>query len=165
MDDADRLPEDPTELERLLMRGASTIRWVEAAERLVLQVDNLRDWLIKNHFLRMHMSASGPYAATDFAEAFAAACEILRGGSSALEASGLSRSSFSVLGVAANLCGRVQNSLRHSVHEIDDHDAQAVALAVLYAMGYMDATVDVNGNEVDGWRPNSSAYEGRLSQS
>ncbi|GAB7184605.1 hypothetical protein ATKI12_4436 [Kitasatospora sp. Ki12] len=164
MDTTDRLPDDLTELERLLMRGASTIRWVEAAERLVLQVDNLRDWLIKNHFLRLYRSESGSYAATDFAEAFDAACEILRGGSSALEASGLRRSSFSVLGVAANLCGRVQNSLRHSVHEIDDHDAQAVALAVLYAIGHMDATVDVNGNEVDGWGPNSLAYEERLTQ-
>ncbi|SOB83777.1 hypothetical protein [Streptomyces sp. 1331.2] len=164
MDDADRIPEDLTELGRLLMRGASTIRWVEAAERLVLQVDNLRDWLIKNHFLRMYMSESGPYAATDFAGAFNAACEISRGGSSALDASGLHRSSFAVLGAAANLCGRVQNSLRYSVHEIDESDARAVALAVLYAMGYMDATVDVNGNEVDGWGPNSRAYEDRLSQ-
>ncbi|QMU73119.1 hypothetical protein [Streptacidiphilus sp. P02-A3a] len=161
MDHARPVPEDLNELEILLMQGASTIRQVEAAERLVLKVDNLREWLIKNNYLRMHMSETGPYAATYFAEAFAAVVEILRGGSIALEASGLTKSSFSALAVAANLSGRVQNSIRYTVHEIDDVDAQAVAEAILYAMGYMDATVDLYGNEVDGDGPNRLAYEKR----
>ncbi|MFJ4678555.1 hypothetical protein [Kitasatospora sp. NPDC088783] len=162
MERANRLPEDPTELEQLLMRGASTVRQVEAAERLVLRVPQLRAWLIERGFLAVRRQGDFVYASTYFEEAVDAAVEILRGGHQALADTGLTMSGFSVLGVAANLSGQVQNSLRYAAHTIDDDDAKLVAEAVLYALGYMDATVDVHGNEVDGWGPNSLAYEERL---
>jgi hypothetical protein len=165
MDDGSSVvPQDPKILGPLLMKGASTVRQVEAAERLVLQIPTLRSWLIEKQFLLMYESQAGSYAATDFARAYAEATEIKRrGGDEALKNSGLSESCWSVLGVAANLSGRVANSLRYAVHDIGDEDATLVAEAVLYAFGFMDATVDVCGGNGDRIGPNELDYERRLS--
>ncbi|WP_328912231.1 MULTISPECIES: hypothetical protein [unclassified Streptomyces] len=139
---------------------------MEAAERLVLRVEGLRLWLVKHGFMRMHRDSAGRlYAATDFDRAYAEAIEMQRsGGDGALAASGLNTSEWSVLGIAANLSGKVGNSLRYSVHNIDADHASLAAEAVLYAMGYMDATIDVVGNEVDGIGPNGVDYERRLNE-
>lgn len=165
-DDVGEIPADIDRLEALLLRGASTVYAVEAAERLVVRVEGLRVWLIRNGFLRVHHDSTGRLcAATDFAQAYAETIELQRsGGDRALAASGLNESEWSVLGVAANLSGTVRTSLRYSVHDIDADHARLAAEAVLYAMGYMDAIIDVTGNEVDGLGPNGADYERRLGE-
>ncbi|MEU6851721.1 hypothetical protein ABZ901_17565 [Actinacidiphila alni] len=158
----EEIPQDLAKLEELLLRGASTVRQVEAAERLVLRVSGLRDWLIANHFVRKYNDDSGVFAATDFESAYRYANELKRtGGDGALSESGLNESHYSVLGVAANLSGKIANSLRYAVHNIDEEDAQLVAESLLYAFGYMDAVVDVTGNETDGIGPNAIEYDRR----
>lgn len=160
-DESTQVPRDPEILEALLMRGASPIRQAEAAERLVVRVPDLQNWLINNGFIELRHQQR-PYAITRFKEALAATGEILRNGYDALEDSGLSLSCWSVLLVAANLSGEVRSTLRE-VKELDDEHAKLVAEAVLYSFGFFDATVDVNGGYgEDELGPNAIAYEERF---
>lgn len=159
-DETTEVPRDPSVLGPLLMRGASTIRQAEAAERLVVQVADLRDWLINNQFIEL-IHGNKPYARTHFREATARASEILRNGYDALEASGLSMSCWSVLEVAANLSGEVTGTLR-DVNELDDKHAKLVGEAILYAFGYFDATVELNGNWGEEMGPNAIEYQRRF---
>jgi hypothetical protein len=146
------------------MRGASTIREAEAAERLVLQTPELREWLIDRQLIRLYRHGKKVYARTQFAEAEDAAREILRNGDDALEVTGLSMTCWSVLGVAANLSGQVSSSLRGTVHDLDDDQAKLVGEAIMYAFGYMDASVEVNGEWGDEMGPNALDYERRLGE-
>lgn len=159
---SEEAPRDPAVLEELLMRGASTACQVEAAERLVVQIPELRNWLIDKRLIKMYRHEKKVYARTQFDEASNLASEILRDGDDALEESGLSMSGWSVLGVAANLSGRVSSSLRDVVRELDDAHAKLVGEAIMYAFGYMDAVVEVNGDLGDDLGPNSLKYERRL---
>ena len=163
VDESTGIPRDPAVLGPLLMRGASTIRQAEAAERLVVQVPELRDWLINNQFIELYQGKRKPYARTKFKEAADRACEILRNGYSALEESGLSMSCWSVLEVSANLSGEVKGTLR-DVNELEDEHAKLVGEAVLYAFGFFDATVDVNGGWGEEMGPNAADYDRRFGE-
>jgi hypothetical protein len=159
-DESRRILRDPATLELLLLRGASTIPQAEAAERLVVKVPQLRDWLISNQFIELHHGKK-PYARTHFKEATDRASDILRNGYSALEDSGLSMSCWSVLEVAANLSGEVVGTLR-DVKDLENEHAKLVGEAVLYAFGFFDATVDVDGGWGEEMGPNAVEYNRRF---
>ncbi len=163
-DTSDLLPEDPHELYRLLLRGASTVWQLEAAEILVFKVKTLRDWLIRNHFIKKCNDQIRPYASTDFRAALDRADELPRD-EDASNASWLGVSERAVLCVASSLSGQVQvGTLRQVMTDLEEEHAQFVAEAMMYAAGFMDATADPDGNEPGppGSGPNAIAHERRI---
>ncbi|SEL54039.1 hypothetical protein SAMN05414137_109325 [Streptacidiphilus jiangxiensis] len=158
------LPEDPDELYRLLMRGASTVWQVEAAERLIFQVGTLRQWLVGNGFIRLEGDRPRPWASTHFDEALAKVLELSRDGR-AFEATGPGRSERAVLLVAAGLSGQARiDTLRHFMPDLEEDHARLVAEAMMYAAGLMDGAADPTAHEADGpgTGPNARAHERRI---
>lgn len=157
------LPQDGSELYKLIMRGASPFWQVEAAARLVFQVETLRGWLLSNGFIERCEGQSRPYARILFSEALDRVGELNKSGRD-FDAYGPGESERAVLLVAVSLVGDSQvGTLRHFMPDLEEDHAQLVAEAMMYAAGFMDATVDPWGNSpgLPGTGPNAVEHKNR----
>lgn len=163
------LAQDPDELYRLLMRGAGTIPQLEAAHRLVFQVDRLCSWLISSgcisqERLDLDDGRSLPYAAVRFDAAEKRVRELSRDGRLLAEY-GPGKSERAALLVAAALSGQTSvGTLRDVMPDLNQDHARLVAEAMMYAAGWMDGAADPMAFEVDGpgTGPNAVAHDRRI---
>lgn len=135
------LPGDPHELYKLLMRGASTLWPVEAAERLIFHTESLRQWLVENNFIRACVFDERVAASTHFDEALAAWDRRPNAQSSEYS------SDYAVLRCAASLAGKLRIDLRSTLEYLDERSAKLVAEAVMYAAGFMDGEANPVAND------------------
>ncbi|MFE3113895.1 hypothetical protein ACFXG8_40470 [Kitasatospora indigofera] len=160
------LSADREDLYEPLMRGACTIAQVEAAYRLVFQVEPLWDWLLQRGFIEL--SSDERYDCLEVR--LQAALEHVREKREApvLEAGSSGKSASAVLTVAANLAGKDNYSLRNTLYDLDEDHMRLVVEAMMYAAGYLDGSADPWGNEDPsterGWGTNSRAREERLEE-
>jgi hypothetical protein len=158
------LSADREDLYEPLMRGACMITQVEAAYRLVFQVEELWAWLLRHGYVELVSGQDFDHLEVDLAAAAAYDHEIGAPGFRA-ERPELSESARAVLVLAASLAGKTAARLRDLLYELDETVMRLVVEAMMYAGGFMDGSADVWGNEepgdVRGLGPNSRANEDR----
>ncbi|WP_030273677.1 hypothetical protein [Streptomyces sp. NRRL B-24484] len=149
-----------------LMRGACTVAQVEAAYRLVFQVEPLWEWLLERGFVELCSRERYDLLEVKLASALD---HVWRNRDlPVLDAGASGTSARAVLTVAANLAGKDHTSLRNTLYDLDEDHMRPVAEAMMYAAGFLDGSADPWGNEDPGaergWGPNSLAREERLEE-